>query len=113
MMKPNCPVSKSVWWFTVFTLIAIVIFYRWYDDQQIAKEVARLNKQEMMLRSLMMAHSPPWTNVEFTAIPLKDIIIARGTVQNQTELDELRHELLNSGVLVSIYVDAIDTNTVK
>jgi hypothetical protein len=113
MMKPNRPVSKSVWWLTVIALIAVAIFCRWYGDHQIAKEILRLNKQEMTLRSLMMAHRPPWTNVEFTAIPLKDIIIARGTVRNQAELDDLRQELLNSGVLVSIYVDAIDTNTVK
>ncbi len=115
MMRPNRIVLKWVLWF--IALATTVVIYLWHDHQEIAKKVAKLEKQEMMLRSLMMAHSPPWTNVEFELIPLKNCIIARGAVENQTEWDELHQELTNSvaavGIGVGIYVDVIDTNTVK
>jgi hypothetical protein len=110
-MKPNRKVLKWVLWF--IALATAVVIYLWHEDQENAKKVVKLEKQKIILQSLMMAHNPPWTNVEFELIPLKDVIIARGTVENQTELDELRQKLLNSGVPVSIYVDAMDTNSKK
>jgi len=110
-IKPNRKVLKSALWF--IALATTVVIYLWHVHLENEKTVAKLERQKMMLRSLMTAHSPPWTNVEFELIPLKDSIIARGTVENQTELDELRQKLRNSGVPVSIYVDVMDTNTVK
>lgn len=109
MMRPNRLVLRLVVWFIVIALATIVIIYKWRDDQEFAK----LKTQEMMLRSLMLAHSPPWTNVEFEIVPVKHFIIVSGTVENQGELDELRQELTNSGAAVGIYVNVTDTNAVK
>jgi hypothetical protein len=114
-MRTNRIMLKWVLWFSA--IATILVIYIWHEHQEVAMRATKLEKQKVMLQSLMMAHSPPWTNVEFELIPQKNVIIARGTVENQAEWDDLHQELTNSvaavGIGVSVYVDVMDTNAAK
>ena len=107
--KPNRFGLKTI----VLLMLLALATIEAINERHNAQQIAEFKKQAEMLQSLMMAHNPPWTNVQFTAIPMKHIIIANGTVENQTELDELRRKLINSGAPVDVNVFVIDTNTVK